>query len=240
MRLTQPFAVDYSGGQIPFGGGKVGGYADLGLKGHNGWDLSLEKGSGTICYAAANGVVESDGSFNSGYGLNIRLYVPHPSEPLLRYEVVYGHLQKVLKTGGVNAGEPIGECDNSGFSTGPHLHFGIRVQRKISDTEWRVENYNNGFYGYVDPAGFFAPDVTALPVDKRYGLTERSQGIPSLLEFYKHNMYFLKTQKRLATIREYNMLRFGFYPLREVLDPALFPITSEMPRPEAVKRGLLK
>lgn len=40
----------------------------------------------------------------------------------------YGHMSRILISGGrVTAGEQIGEEGSTGFSTGPHLHFEIRI-----------------------------------------------------------------------------------------------------------------
>jgi len=36
------------------------------------------------------------------------------------------------------------------------------------------------------------------------------------------------------------MLRYGRWDIRAVLDDSMFPITSEMTKPEAKKRGLSK
>lgn len=238
MRQTQPYGVDWTCGNLPLGDGKTGGYAALGLKGHNGLDLSLSEGNGTAGIAVADGFVESDGSFESGYGLNIRLFVDFGETR--RLEVVYGHLRKVLKTGPVKAGDKIVECNNSGISTGPHLHLGTRFQKAGAETSWNIENYNNGYFGYIDPMQFFKPDVLDLPVDKQYGLTARSQGVPSEIAFFPSVLFFYKTQKRLISTREYKGLRFGFWPLRDIIDPAMFPIWSEMSYPAAKSKGIVK
>ena len=42
---------------------------------------------------------------------------------------------------------------NTGFSTWPYLHFGIRELKK-----WYVENYDNWYFWYVDPQKYFSDD----------------------------------------------------------------------------------
>lgn len=228
MRLIQPFGVNYS--DIPDF------YTKIGLKAHNGWDLSTDGVSGKPCYAVADGTVIAEGDPSTGYGLNARLYVDNGVPYQL--EVVYGHLQKVTKTGAVKIGDQIGECDNTGYSTGPHLHFGIRLVEWVNGNK-QVLDYDNGYSGAVDPAQFFPKSVFDLPVDKKYG-NEGKPEVPSVLSFAPSFLYFLKTQKRGPTFQEYNALRFGFWDLRSVLDPAMYTVWTQYTKPEAVKLGIVK
>ena len=224
MRLTQPFGVNY-GPTADF-------YTKLGLKAHNGWDMSALNGTHAI--AVADGEVVPEGSATSGYGLHLRLFVPVTDT--YRLECVYGHLQKVLKPGQVKAGDVIAETDNTGYSTGPHLHFGVRPQTRLIGGSWRIVDQSNGYGGHVDPAQYFSADVLQLPVDKDYGNTKP----PSVLEFAPAYLYFLKTQRRTPSRREYVGLRFGYWPLRDILDPAMFTIWSEMTYPAARQKGIVK
>lgn len=238
MRLIQGFAQNLVGGDF---------YSKIGLKeGHNGWDLSTDAVSGKPCFAVADGEVvsEPEGDITKGYGLNARLFVDLGSDDKgnrWRLNIVYGHLQKVVKTGFVKAGEQIGECDNTGYSTGPHLHFGIRKEYfSPGGAGPYIDNYNNGFFGYIDPAKYFPKGVFDLPVDRRYGHDYWTSGVPSDLKFYTTNWWFWLTFKRLMTSRERNAFQFGFWDLRTVLDPAMFIIWSNYSKPEAIKRGLVK
>lgn len=239
-RLTQPFGVDWTLGQLPLGDGKTGGYSALGLKGHNGLDFSLyPHGNGTVVYAAADGIVESDGNLNSGYGLHAKLHVELGVESdgsRLQAEVVYGHLQRVLRTGPVKAGDDIGEGDNSGISTGPHLHFGVRFRRWLKNGAGPfVESYDNGYLGYVDPMPFFASDPTLLPADLRYGMAERERGY-SDMEWYKVAAWLWMTAKRLPSTREKNALVWGRWDWRTLNDPSMFAVWTEMTKMEWLKR----
>lgn len=227
MKITQPFGVDYLGNGGP--GGKS--YADMGLKkGHNGWDLSAP--TGTTVYAVMDGELVYTPDFN-GYGNDIRI-----RNKELGLEVVYGHLEKSLAPNGpVKAGDPIALSDNTGFSTGPHLHFGVRKARWEGTAGPFIDDYDNGYFGYIDPAQFFAKDIFDLPVDKQYSATKRGM---TDLQWYAANAYFFKTTKRLMTTREKNALVYGYWDLRTVLDPAMQGIWTEMTKPEAQKRGIVK
>lgn len=123
-------------------------YAQFGLKGHNGLDLAVV--TGTPVVAPMDGKIKVGDDGNTGYGK----YVKIRNGERIR-EVVLGHLSKinVLDGSQVNMGDIIGYSGNTGFSTGAHLHIGLRFLKKGSGDiyKWEVENYSNGFLGYVDP-----------------------------------------------------------------------------------------
>ncbi len=87
---------------------------------HEGIDLAVS--TGTEVKAAAEGVVIQSG-WNGGYGISI--YVDHGNGIITRY----GHLSQAYAQVGrtVKQGEVIGLSGNTGNSTGPHLHFEIRI-----------------------------------------------------------------------------------------------------------------
>jgi murein DD-endopeptidase MepM/ murein hydrolase activator NlpD len=87
---------------------------------HNGIDIGAP--SGTIIHSAASGVVSFSG-WQQGYGYVIK--IDHGSG----IETVYAHCRKIYvsKCQKVAAGEDIGEVGSTGNSTGPHVHFEIRV-----------------------------------------------------------------------------------------------------------------
>jgi murein DD-endopeptidase MepM/ murein hydrolase activator NlpD len=86
---------------------------------HAGIDLAA--GTGSPIRAVAAGKVISAGR-ESGYGNCVRIRHADGTE------TVYAHLSRILVTGGsVAAGEQIGKEGNTGRSTGPHLHFEVRV-----------------------------------------------------------------------------------------------------------------
>lgn len=114
-------------------------YSRFGLKGHNGIDFSGKVGDEIL--AAADGTVIHVGYEADGYGHFI--LIDHG-----QHVGVYAHLKKILVNVGqrVFQGKQIAEMGNSGNSTGPHLHFGIRP---------KVYDRNDGYGGYVDPMPFF-------------------------------------------------------------------------------------
>lgn len=89
---------------------------------HLGWDIDLDVGD--TVRAAAGGRVRYTGFNRNGYG-NV-IMVRHPSG----LETLYGHLQRILvgPLDDVAAGAPIGLGGSTGRSTGPHLHFEVRLE----------------------------------------------------------------------------------------------------------------
>jgi len=97
---------------------------------HGGIDLAA--GMGAPIRAVTKGTVLSAGT-EGGYGRTIRLR--HADG----VESVYAHLSTlgVSKGDKVAAGEQIGREGNTGQSTGPHLHFEIRINNApVNPVPW--------------------------------------------------------------------------------------------------------
>ncbi len=97
---------------------------------HAGIDLAA--GTGSPIRAAAAGKVLS-ARVESGYGKCVRIL--HPDGTV----TVYAHMSKLLVSSGerVAAGEQIGKEGNTGRSTGPHLHFEVRINgTPVNPSRW--------------------------------------------------------------------------------------------------------
>ena len=92
---------------------------------HSGIDIADNPANKTPIIAAASGTVTRASYFN-GYGKCID--IKHPDNLLTRY----AHCSELLvKTGDkVKQGQQIAIVGSTGHSTGPHLHFEIRINRK--------------------------------------------------------------------------------------------------------------
>jgi len=90
---------------------------------HNGIDMAGP--TGTPIYATADGIV-GRAQWVSGYGKYIE--INHGNGIQTRY----GHLSsiKVTANGRVKAGDLIGLMGSTGRSTGPHLHYEVRIAGK--------------------------------------------------------------------------------------------------------------
>jgi murein DD-endopeptidase MepM/ murein hydrolase activator NlpD len=93
---------------------------------HKGWDIAA--GEGTPIYAVADGTVKFAGWNNQGYG-NL-VVIDHGD-----FQTLYAHLSSVSVGAGnsVVQGQVVGGMGNTGFSTGPHLHFEIRLGSDLVD-----------------------------------------------------------------------------------------------------------
>lgn len=101
--------------------------------GHTGVDIGV--GSGSPVYAAADGtVIHASNAWYGGYG--VAVIIDHGSG----ISTLYGHNTSVTVSPGQNVsrGQVIAYSGNTGISTGPHLHFEVRI---------------NG--SYVDPMQYF-------------------------------------------------------------------------------------
>jgi murein DD-endopeptidase MepM/ murein hydrolase activator NlpD len=120
----------------PCGGAVVSGFGNrvhpvLGtVRFHSGIDINCA--NATPAGAAAGGVVIGAG-WNGGYGNAV--IIDHGGG----FSTLYGHLSQIDVSVGstVSAGQQIGLIGSTGLSTGPHLHFEVRI---------------NG--GAVDPMGY--------------------------------------------------------------------------------------
>ena len=87
---------------------------------HEGIDIANDVG--TPVYATGDGVVESAGRTEAGYGIMILINHGYG------YTTLYGHLSKVLVRSGqhVKRGQLIARSGRTGVVTGPHLHYEVR------------------------------------------------------------------------------------------------------------------
>lgn len=87
---------------------------------HQGVDIDAQKGDPIL--AAGSGVVEFSG-YSTGYGYNV--IINHNNG----FRTIYGHSSKLLVKEGdvVKKGQKIALVGSTGASTGPHLHFEIRL-----------------------------------------------------------------------------------------------------------------
>lgn len=85
---------------------------------HDGYDIAAS--TGTPVYAAGSGVVTM-ASVYGGYGNCMQIYIGNG------YTTLYGHLSgfAVSKGAYVEKGQVVAYVGSTGWSTGPHLHYGL-------------------------------------------------------------------------------------------------------------------
>ena len=102
-------------------------FGPRGRRKHKGIDLAHKPG--TPIYAAAAGQVVYSNNKQRGYG-NL-VIIKHPNDVL----TVYAHNRRNLVDEGdrVGQGAAIAELGNTGRSSGPHLHFELRIRGRAVD-----------------------------------------------------------------------------------------------------------
>lgn len=113
---------------------------------HRGNDYGVN--NGTPVYAAADGVVLKSGSNATGYGKTIMLNHPQYGE-----STVVAHMKSSTVSNGqtVKQGDLIGYSDNTGKSSGPHVHFDIAKNKSGTQSG----HYNGK---KVDPEKYLGAD----------------------------------------------------------------------------------
>lgn len=124
---------------------------------HLGTDFAAN--TGTPARTVGDGVVEFAGMQN-GYG-NV-VFIKHQNN----HETVYAHLSKINVARGekVSQGQTIGLVGSTGWATGPHLHFEVRVNGVQHDPMTIAKQ-----------SGTVPVDSAALPQFKRLAADIRSQ-----------------------------------------------------------------
>jgi hypothetical protein len=179
--LKEPFRIwQYFGNPNPV-------YNGLGIIGHNGMDL--EASHGTPVYASQDGTAYYEFDNNGGRGVVIisDTTFPYKGQQVYR-KTIYYHLvdsskepqyTSPIESGPrkVKAGDLIGYADNTGFSFGSHLHYGLKFQ-----VNGQTIDYDNGYKGAQDPFPY-------LPVKKYKFLTPMEYGFKS--DDINHLQHFL-------------------------------------------------
>jgi murein DD-endopeptidase MepM/ murein hydrolase activator NlpD len=93
---------------------------------HKGVDIAAPHGTPVV--AAADGRVVASG-WNGGHGLQVRIV--HAKG----LETSYSHMSAISAHSGslVRQGQPIGLVGSTGFSTGAHLHYEVRLRGRLVD-----------------------------------------------------------------------------------------------------------
>lgn len=143
MELTQGFGVNEPA------------YRRFGLKGHNGWDFRTKfadtpQGHRYI-YSSFNAKLITRGNEgNDGFGIYFDVSIQLKS----LWKLTFAHCLVHPEKNEFQAGDIMTVSDNTGNSTGSHLHLTTK-RITIENGKIVVSNYNNGYFGAVNPQEFF-------------------------------------------------------------------------------------
>ncbi len=140
----------------------------INIKGHNGIDIRAFHGQPV--YASHDGVAYYEVDNKGGHGVVIngdgfKTVNWHFCDPIKE-----PHLKSpITRPTKVKAGDLIGFADNTGLSTGNHLHWAF----KYIDKRGNTINNENGYYGAVDQTpyynGLYAEDINRELEPAEYG-----------------------------------------------------------------------
>lgn len=233
-----------------------------GTNGHTGEDYVKPEGEPIL--ACLDSIVVEMRNNPNGYGEFVRL-VSNEQDNERYLEQIYGHMRNIpdyiVPGYKIKAGECLGYESNTGYvisgnspfwgnapaGIGVHLHLGFRwiTDPKPNTTQicysnrfsYTILNYENQFFGYIDPAPFFlknfsespqtqnsaitgiiVSNVPSYPVDDRYG---RPKSILGEMRFNVTSGLWLKKRGIKLNSQEYNALIYGGWALEEVKSPAM-------------------
>lgn len=180
----------------------------INIKGHNGLDLRASHGQ--PIYAAHDGTALYEVDDNQGHGVVLITNEQYDYNADQVYmKTIYWHLCNPIKEPRfasplfnksatlIKKGDLLGYADSTGFSTGDHLHFGLKPVTKIGENlfTWGVLEPSNGYMGCIDPTPYFEdvrPIIQDLEVKKvsliRQALLLAQQLLSKLLQIQKNNM----------------------------------------------------
>jgi len=130
-------------------------YAGLGYKGHPGVDTGQKTGMNVYC--EESGVVTGAYGVAEGGTAGRYLQVKDKNGATWRYLHLSAHVCKVGQA--VKRGQVVGKAGNTGYTTGPHLHF-----------DFRKKYYNpwNGYGGRTNPLEYLRKYLTVATTPVYY------------------------------------------------------------------------
>ncbi len=175
--MNKPFIGDFPPGQL-FGQNFNNYYQSEGLKGHGGIDFPMPNGTEII--AACDGqVIRTYTDARTGEGVNILSDETFNINGVnCRFACIYYHMMdgslKVKVGDKIKTGQSLGLSNNTGQTTGPHLHFSL-FPLIVSANGSRTEAFpNNGYKGAIDPMLYCAWLVEPSDLQKRLNLLPES------------------------------------------------------------------
>lgn len=171
-------------------------YAQFGMKGHNGLDFRAYDGQ--AIHAAHDGEVTYAGEDGSS-GLLCVIRTTEKFEYNGKdtfFKTLYCHIKKggfKVKPGDkVKAGQVIALADNTGFSSGTHLHFGLKpVYKGEKDWEWFNVSQGNGYSGAIDPTPYL---MVTLPKKAWQILEEEAARLQTAGNLVQSNIVYAVAQ----------------------------------------------
>ena len=128
-------------------------YKQWGMKGHNGWDWACSYGEPIYWDCDIKGTVLNCHIDNSG-GLGVDV-ISQDKDGDFKHR--FWHLKEFkCKAGDIlDSGDLIGLGDSTGYSTGNHLHRGLKPVYKNKNNNWKNTYQGNGYFGAIEIQPYF-------------------------------------------------------------------------------------
>ena len=145
--ISQGFGIENTKPELlPF-------YQSIGLLAHNGIDLptQLDEPIYFDCNVAGY-VLNTEIDNKGGLGINI---ITEDKDGIFKHR--YWHLKSFNVVAGqkLNTGDLLGISDNTGWSSGLHLHWDLKAMIKDENVTLKMKFSDNGYNGAIDPMPFF-------------------------------------------------------------------------------------
>ncbi len=206
-------------------------YAQFNLKGHNGIDIGTP--NGTLVISPFKGTVTEIGSDPKGYGNYCKVY---DKDQLC--VCLIGHMQQVAVSQGqsIVKGQLLGYSNNTGNSTGPHIHFGVYK----TDASGVRLNSDNGYNGYVNPndGRIFTWDIKnptepVKPTSDSGTMTIEKKVFEELVakctEYDNAKQEHLQTLGKLGELqKQYDQLQTNYNNLQDTTDKTIQIVNQQL------------
>lgn len=138
-----------------FGENKIPLYREvLKMDGHNGWDWAASNGDPVYwdCLDCEGLVIDNHIDRNGGLGIKI---ITEDADGLFKH--LFWHLEGFACKPGqtLSTGDLIGYADNTGRSTGSHLHRSLKRVRRTKLGNYKNLDGDNGYFGGIDIEPYF-------------------------------------------------------------------------------------
>lgn len=180
-------------------------YAQFGVVGHDGIDFDMPTGTEIIAVDDGEILIAEE----SDYGNTV--VIQHKWG-----KSYYGHLSdsKVSQHDKVKKGEIIALSGNSGITTGPHLHFGIKPEQHDTD---------NGYYGKIDPSFYLGlkPQLSSVLGVSTSTQEDGDHAAPDLSQAENDNMQLLTWR---VNLKKGDTIRLGYNYKAPEISPQFYTV----------------
>lgn len=207
FQLTQEFGVNRAA------------YIRFGLDGHNGWDIrtiypDTPMGRRFIKMMQDCTFYKKGDEGNDGYGKYFET-IDKTSKGYWKH--TFAHCHSIEEFTEKKQGETGGITNNTGNSSGSHCHWTTKRVTKNSDGSYTVQNYNNGYFGAVNPQEY----INEVRADEQQNTqpTKPNVSESKAIENWDNLLKWMKEIKLLESgAREDNSLQTVQAAIKKLMD----------------------